>query len=459
MILVAVTAAGCSSGGGGSAPVAQPVATPTQAPSNGAKTTVTLVIAPPHAAQASHAKRRPKYVSPSTLGGAFYVWPSGGTQPSSPTAVADLSSTSTNCTANSDGSRSCTVSLSASGGNDTIKAILYDQKPSGSTISGNALSTGSAQANITANQTNSVPITLFGIPVTASISFAPSYLSKGVSGSSTGTLVAKDADGNVISGTYSTAITIVNGDTTGATTFTPTIIPDSTTTTAFAYNGSSTFPNPTESLTLDLGTTSLGTGSIAIVAPSKIGLSPTSLSFLGVGSNLTSTVAVSEANFTGSYTASTSNCSGIASLTTNASSTTSFTFSPAGVGTCTYSITDGVATATLPISVKLSSITASPTQLSFTSLGSAFPQNVTVSEKNYTGNFSYDYSDSSCYENNYGSAGGILDAPSVSGTQNNVFTFYAAQVGQCSIIIDDGNTPTQSVTLNVSITNTTIGGQ
>jgi hypothetical protein len=458
-IALALAAAGCSSGGSGSSPVSAPVAVPT-ASSNGTKTTLTLVIAPASTAKAKPRAKRPQYVSPSTQGGAFYVWAAGSAQPPTPTAVADLSSTSTNCTANSDGSRSCSVAVNAPGGNDTIKVILYDQKPSNGAVSGNALATGSVQASITANQQNTVPITLNGIPATATITFAPSYLSKGVSGSSTGTVVAEDADGNVISGTYSTSITIVNGDTTGSTTFTPSIIPDSSTTTAFAYNGSASFTNANETLTLELGTTSLGTGSIAIVPPSKIGLSPTSLSFLGVGSTLTSTVAVSEANFTGSFTASTTNCSGIASLTSNSSSTTSFTFSPTGVGTCSYSISDGVATATLPISVKLSAITASPTQLAFTSLGSAYPQSVTVSEKNYTGNFTYDTNDSSCYQDIYSGSGGYLTPyPTVSGSQDNVFSFYALVVGQCTVIIDDQNSPVQSVTLNVSITNTTIGGQ
>ena len=89
----------------------------------------------------------------------------------------------------------------------------------------------------------------------------------------------------------------------------------------------------------------------ALVPVGPPSLAPTSLAFLGVGGALAQTVTVSETNYSGVFTVTSANCSGIAS-TSASSSSGAFSITPLGAGSCSFTFTDGQQkTVALPVSV------------------------------------------------------------------------------------------------------------
>ncbi len=117
---------------------------------------------------------QPKYVSVATEGIAVYAYPSNQGPPSNPTAVADVSASSANCTVDSDGSgdRVCAVPVSVPAGSDDFLVDAYDKPPSGGKPAGNLMEVGTAlDVTITPGQPNNVNLTFDG--VIASMAIAP----------------------------------------------------------------------------------------------------------------------------------------------------------------------------------------------------------------------------------------------------------------------------------------------
>lgn len=81
-------------------------------------------------------------------------------------------------------------------------------------------------------------------------------------------------------------------------------------------------------------------GGSVIQQPAGVQLSVGSMSFLGTGAALAQNVTVSEANYSGAFSASSTTCAGIATIALQTGSTTTFVVTPVAVGTCSFSIAD-----------------------------------------------------------------------------------------------------------------------
>jgi hypothetical protein len=93
----------------------------------------------------------------------------------------------------------------------------------------------------------------------------------------------------------------------------------------------------------------------ATPAPAGVSLSPNALTFLATGAGSAQTVTASEPNYSGAFTAATTTCASIASIAPGAGS--SFTVTPLGVGSCSFTITDaGLHAATLSIGVTATTV-------------------------------------------------------------------------------------------------------
>ncbi|HTV74773.1 MAG TPA: hypothetical protein VME66_13840 [Candidatus Acidoferrales bacterium] len=272
----------------------------------------------------------------------------------------------------------CTISGPAvPPGTDAFSVATYDASNAG----GNEISEATTSATIVSGTANSVPVVLDGIPASLSISALPS----GAAGTPFGTpqsftLAVKDADGNTITGTYATPVTLTDSDTSSVTLGT-----------ALTVNGGS--PASSVVSTSSSDTIALSYGGLAI-APATIGASATgatgatatftpTLSPIvyspGSGANASgeeidlyaasgtgssgafsvSEVGYSNAPYNKTFTASLG--SGCSTIATAAPPTgTAFTATVVGspsVGTCTLSVADGGLHT--PLSVTLTYTTSS----------------------------------------------------------------------------------------------------
>ena len=101
--------------------------------------------------------------------------------------------------------------------------------------SSNVLAGATQTQTIAPNGTNVISITLEGVIYRSTLSFSPPGLSSAVSGTSTVTATAYDADGEVISGTYFAPLTLGSGDTTGTVAVTAGTLASSSSTGTIAY--------------------------------------------------------------------------------------------------------------------------------------------------------------------------------------------------------------------------------
>ncbi|HEV2261523.1 MAG TPA: hypothetical protein VGR69_04460 [Candidatus Rubrimentiphilum sp.] len=124
---------------------------------------------------------------------------------------------------------------------DTFTVILYDRLNG----TGNILSQGSTTATIVAGTANSVNVSFSGVIKAVAISSSSPNVTKGTSSTVPLSVLALDPDGNVIVGTYTTAITLSNSDTTASTTLSATSISSSSTTVTVTYNGSNNYTGST----------------------------------------------------------------------------------------------------------------------------------------------------------------------------------------------------------------------
>ncbi len=122
---------------------------------------------------------------------------------------------------------------------------------------------------------------------------------------------------------------------------------------------------------------SVTVGPFGVVNPS-----PSSLN-LSVTSPSSGTVNVGESGYTGSFTATSSDCSGVATF--NAGPATTLTVNAAASGSCTITMHDDHGqTAAVSVSVA-GALMVSPTSHTFTDVGVTTP--IAISEQNYTGLF------------------------------------------------------------------------
>ena len=194
----------CGGGGSSSTPsvpgISQPPA-PGAAPvsaTQGPLVQSKFIVTVPRGSTSS-ALRRAQFVAASTQSVSVVLIPPSGTP--APPAVMNISATSPNCTSTSS-ALTCTLAVLAPAGNDAFTITTYD----GVNATGNVLATGAVTGTVVANQANSFPVTLGGVPAKITLALSNAYLPAGVSGTTTLTVQAYDADANTIVGTYATPI-------------------------------------------------------------------------------------------------------------------------------------------------------------------------------------------------------------------------------------------------------------
>ena len=176
-----------------------------------AQGTVTATLRIPAVKRAVRGRRTPLWIPAAAQGVAVTFWPQGGSEPSSPSAVFDVSATSASCTTDSTG-RTCILHIAAPPGPTNALLYLYDAKPSGGAPQGNPLAIGLATVTIVANTSNALSIVAFGVP--ASLAVTPVAITSGVASDVTPLIIVADAAGDIIlTDSYSTTITVaVNND-------------------------------------------------------------------------------------------------------------------------------------------------------------------------------------------------------------------------------------------------------
>lgn len=304
------------------------------------------------ASQTTSGKKRPMYISPSTNASSLQVTPSGGT---SQTIVTNLSSGSPNCTTSTP--RVCTIPMQLVAGTYTFALKTYDQAPvSGSIPAGaNQLAQASTTATIQLNTTNTINFALSGIVVGApgvscsSSCGTLSYMSLPANGTTQTfafAVSAKDADGNVITGSnpYASPVTVTLTETGGSGN------------SALIYNGanvgaSATLVKPSDTLSLQYNgggssgystTTNIG-GTSVVISPMYV--TPVSVAEGKVTDSHTGTIAEASAPGSIAYSASASGCSEITGSSASGSgSSGAFSFSTSAAGgtnaNCTVAVSD-----------------------------------------------------------------------------------------------------------------------
>lgn len=164
-------------------------------------TNIAFTIRVPAAGAASVA-RGPKYVSAGTQ--AISVAVSNGTD--TKTVAFNVTPSSLNCTSDSSGV-SCTEQFPVLIGSDSFAVVAYDTvlNALGAT-QGNVLSQGTVYQTITEGVDNSVKVTLYGVPATATVAFPNGMPQQGPSTTMPVTLNVQDADGYTIVGTYQNTV-------------------------------------------------------------------------------------------------------------------------------------------------------------------------------------------------------------------------------------------------------------
>jgi sugar lactone lactonase YvrE len=232
-------AAGCGGGGGQmtstpSQVLPPPSATSTPVAPQG-KATVALRIVIPAASTSSAVTRRPRYVSPSTNSLSF-------AQNASVTTVIALTPSSPNCTTGVGGVRTCTVNVNATAGQNQSFTLKTFASADGT---GTPLSTQTIVATIVPNTSNPLTFVLNGVVASLTAAFAVPTLPYGLAGTTTLTVNALDASGNIIIGPggYATSsgtaltITLTNADNSGATSLTHSSLTQPGAADGFTYAG------------------------------------------------------------------------------------------------------------------------------------------------------------------------------------------------------------------------------
>jgi hypothetical protein len=157
--------------------------------------------------------KAPRYISAATKGMTLsFVGPTTMTQ------VVNLTPSDPRCTGTP---LTCTIAITLLAGNYTVTVDTYDQAPvHGSIPAGaNLLSTTqNAPFSMVGGITNSVGVTLDGVPASLTVSGLPSGTIGSPTAATAFTVTALDAGGDIITGTYDRPVTLANSDGSGATT-------------------------------------------------------------------------------------------------------------------------------------------------------------------------------------------------------------------------------------------------
>lgn len=159
------------------------------------------------------------------------------------------------------GNTVCTATVLAPIGSDTFDLTAYD----GASGSGNTLSHAHVTKTVAAG-TNSFPITLGGIVASVALSAASTVYEGVATSAATATVVAKDADGNVILDAYDKPVTITGSGTFAGTTGS---VAQSGDTLVLAYDGTDPANVGPTTFTASAGGTSIGVTAGTIVSNPK----------------------------------------------------------------------------------------------------------------------------------------------------------------------------------------------
>ncbi len=216
-VLCVLALAGCG-GSGATASGPAPAATSTPLPQ---VATMTIGILVP--AKASPAPNVPAW-APNAQGLAIWLYPANGSQATTPSAVADLSSNG-NCTSVGNNLRQCALKFTAPVGNALITATVYDRSPSSGKPRGNDLATTTVPQRVAAAGPNTLTFAIGGVP--ASFDVTPASVTVTPAPSSTASpaarsaievnVDARDQNGNVIlTDQFANPVTVsVSGDANG----------------------------------------------------------------------------------------------------------------------------------------------------------------------------------------------------------------------------------------------------
>jgi hypothetical protein len=316
------------------------------------KGTLTVRIRIPR--RARHRAHGPRFIGAATQGMTMAF--SG---PTTTTQVVNLTPSDPRCTGVP---LTCTISLTLLAGNYAVTIDTYDQAPVGGNIPGSAnlLSTAkNAPFTMAGGVNNSIGVTLDGVPATFAISGLPSGAGgTAFSAAQSFTVTAKDADGDVITGTYEHPVTVSDSDTSSLTQGTALAVNGGTAATSVLGTSSS------DAFTLDYGGLAIppatitasatgatnGTGTFTPALQPIIYAGPLNGSNPNVQFGITSaSFSASEAGWTNApyskllTATAASNCSTIGSVTPG--SGTAFTASVAAsptFGSCVVTLADGV---------------------------------------------------------------------------------------------------------------------
>ena len=245
-------AAGCGGGSTGS-----PIPQPTIAPASTVKFTITVPLT-----DASGTARRPMFDAPSgTQSVSFQLTSVNGSPQSATPTVVNVSSTATGCSA-ANGTLTCTANVPGIAGSDLFTVTSYPQ----SDAKGTAIASGTVQVSTTAGTTTTAPVTLTGTIASIAVS-VQGVAVPGVSSTLPVVVIAKDAKGATIMGTYTSPVTLADSDTSGVTTLSKTSLLSSTDAAAvtLSYTGAAL-----KSATISASSTGVASSSItnATFAPS-----------------------------------------------------------------------------------------------------------------------------------------------------------------------------------------------
>ncbi len=219
---------------------------------------------------------------------------------------------------------------------------------------------------------------------------------------------------------------------------------------AFSACAGSTGPAGPAGSTGSTGPT--GPSGVAPTPQSTPAANPASLTLTGAGS--TGGFTVNEANYTGTLTAAngTPTCAGIATFSpaSGTGPVATFVVTAVAPGICQIKVSDSAGNAAgEQVTVNAAgggtpgALNVSTSSLAFTTAGQA--NTFTVTEANYTGNFTAANGSPSC-------AGIATFSPASAAGPSNQFTVTAVAAGQCQIKVTDTNGQTSAVNIIVTTT-------
>jgi hypothetical protein len=169
------------------------------------------------------------------------------------------------------------------------------------------------------------------------------------------------------------------------------------------------------------------------VAPfGSVVVAPKSMTFTATGSGAAKNAAVSQGNFTGSFT-ETDSCSGTASVkaTTNSGGNALYSVTPIARGTCTATFTGG-GKASAPLAIQVTpygNVVVTPSSMTFDATGSGAARKALVTQSNYRGSFTE--------SDDCSGTATVAAGPNAGGKAT--YTVTARAEGSCTAIFTGGN--------------------